>query len=51
LSGGGTAGAVTVSLNTSSIYVVPSQTTHSGKFLTTDGSAASWVSLSDWGTL
>jgi hypothetical protein len=51
LSGGGTAGAVTVSLDTSSIYVVPSQTTHSGKFLTTDGSAASWVSLSDWGTI
>ena len=51
LSGGGTAGAVTVSLDTSSVYVIPSQSTHSGKFLTTDGSAASWVSLSDWGTL
>jgi hypothetical protein len=51
LSGGGTSGDITVSLNTSSVYVVPSQSTHSGKFLTTDGSAASWVSLSDWGTL
>jgi hypothetical protein len=51
LSGGGTAGAVTVSLDTSSVYVVPSQTTHTGKFLTTDGSSASWVSLSDWGTI
>jgi hypothetical protein len=51
LSGGGTAGAVTVSLNTSSVYVVPSQATHNGKFLTTDGSTASWVSISDWGNL
>jgi hypothetical protein len=51
LSGGGTAGAVTVSLNTSSIYVVPSQTGSNGYFLTTNGSAASWANLSDWGTL
>ena len=51
LSGGGTAGAVTVSLNTSSVYVVPSQSTHANKFLTTDGSTASWVSISDWGSL
>jgi hypothetical protein len=51
LSGGGTAGAVTVSLDTSSVYVVPSQTTHTGKFLTTDGTSASWVSISDWGTI
>ena len=51
LSGGGTSGDVTVSLNTTSVYVVPSQTGHSGKFLTTDGTSASWVSLSDWGTL
>jgi hypothetical protein len=51
LSGGGTAGAVTVSLDTSSIYVVPSQSTHNGKFLTTDGSTASWVSISDWGSI
>jgi hypothetical protein len=51
LSGGGTAGAVTVSLDTASAYVVPSQATHNGKFLTTDGSTASWVSISDWGNL
>ena len=51
LSGGGTIGAVTVSLDTSSVYVVPSQSGNNGKFLTTDGSAASWVSISDWGTL
>jgi hypothetical protein len=42
LSGGGTSGAVTVSLDTSSVYVVPSQATHSGKYLTTDGSTSSW---------
>jgi hypothetical protein len=51
LSGGGTAGAVTVSLDTSSVYVVPSQTSNSGKFLTTDGTSASWVSISDWGSI
>jgi hypothetical protein len=51
LSGGGTAGAVTVSLDTTSAYVVPSQATHNGKFLTTDGSTASWVSISDWGSI
>ena len=51
LSGGGTAGAVTVSLDTSSVYVVPSQASNTGKFLTTDGTSASWVSISDWGTL
>ena len=51
LSGGGTAGAVTVSLDTSSVYVVPSQSSNAGKFLTTDGTSASWVSISDWGTL
>jgi len=51
LSGGGTAGAVTVSLNTSSIYVVPSQTGSNGYFLTTNGTAASWANLSDWGAL
>ena len=42
LSGGGTSGAVTVSLDTSSVYVVPSQSTHSGKYLTTDGTTSSW---------
>ena len=42
LSGGGTSGAVTVSLDTSSVYVVPSQTGNSGKYLTTNGTASSW---------
>ena len=43
LSGGGTSGAVTLNLDTTSVYVVPSQSTHSGKFLTTDGSVSSWA--------
>jgi len=42
LSGGGTSGAVTVSLDTSSVYVVPSQTGNSGKYLTTNGTVSSW---------
>jgi hypothetical protein len=45
LSGGGTSGAVTVSLDTSSIYVVPSQSGQSGKYLTTNGTAASWATV------
>ena len=45
LTGGGTAGDVTVSLDTTSVYVVPSQATHSGKYLTTNGSAASWATV------
>jgi hypothetical protein len=43
LSGGGTSGAVTVSLDTSSVYVVPAQAGQAGKYLTTDGSTASWA--------
>ena len=42
LTGGGASGAVTVALDTSSIYVVPSQTSNSGRALTTDGTTASW---------
>jgi len=42
LSGGGTSGAVTVSLDTASIYVVPAQAGQSGKYLTTNGTASSW---------
>jgi hypothetical protein len=42
LTGGGTSGAVTVSLDTSSVYVVPSQSGNSGKYLTTNGTIASW---------
>jgi hypothetical protein len=45
LSGGGTSGTVTVSLDTSSIYVVPTQTSNSGKFLTTNGTASSWAAV------
>jgi hypothetical protein len=46
LSGGGTSGAVTVSLDTSSVYVVPSQSGQTGKYLTTNGSSASWAAIS-----
>jgi hypothetical protein len=46
LTGGGTSGAVTVSLDTSSVYVVPTQTGQTGKYLTTNGSAASWSAIS-----
>jgi hypothetical protein len=45
LSGGGTSGTVTVSLDTSSVYVVPSQSGASGKFLTSNGTAASWEAV------
>jgi hypothetical protein len=42
LSGGGTSGTVSVALDTTSVYVIPSQASNSGKYLTTNGSAASW---------
>lgn len=42
LTGGGTSGTVSVALDTTSVYVIPSQTSNSGKYLTTNGSAASW---------
>ena len=45
LTGGGTSGGVTLSLDTSSIYVVPSQSGNSGKYLTTNGTSASWAVL------
>ena len=45
LTGGGTSGAVTVQLDTSSVYVVPSQSGQSGKYLTTNGSTASWAAI------
>jgi hypothetical protein len=48
LSGGGTSGAVTVSLDTSSVYVVPSQSGQSGKYLTTDGSISSWGTVTSY---
>jgi hypothetical protein len=43
LTGGGTTGSVTLDLNTTSIYVVPSQTSQSGKYLTTNGTTSSWA--------
>jgi len=46
LTGGGSSGTVTLNLDTTSIYVVPSQTGESGKFLTTDGSSSSWATVS-----
>ena len=45
LTGGGTTGGVTLSLDTSSVYVVPSQSGNSGKYLTTNGTSASWAVL------
>jgi len=45
LTGGGTSGAVTVELDVSSVYVVPSQSGQSGKYLTTNGTAASWATV------
>ncbi len=45
LTGGGTSGTVSVSLDTASVYVIPSQTSNSGKYLTTNGSAASWATV------
>ena len=48
LSGGGSSGSVTLSLDTTSVYVVPSQSGQSGKYLTTDGSVTSWGSVSGY---
>ena len=48
LAGGGTSGAVTVSLDTTSIYVVPAQAGQSGKYLTTDGSVTSWGTVAGY---
>jgi hypothetical protein len=45
LTGGGASGAVTVALDTTSIYVVPTQSGQNGKYLTTNGSAASWSTI------
>ena len=45
LSGGGTTGSITLSLDTSSVYVVPSQTSNSGKYLTTNGTSTSWATV------
>lgn len=45
LTGGATSGSATVSLDTTSVYVVPSQTGNSGKYLTTNGSVSSWATV------
>jgi len=45
LTGGGTSGAVTLSLDTTSVYVVPSQSGASGKYLTSNGTTASWATI------
>lgn len=36
---------------TAAASYIPSMTGNSGKFLTTNGTAASWADISDWGTL
>lgn len=45
LTGGGNSGGVTVSLDTTTQYVVPSQSGNNGKYLTTNGSTSSWAAL------
>jgi hypothetical protein len=45
LTGGGTSGSVTLNLDTTSAYVVPSQTGNSGKYLTTNGTSSSWAAV------
>jgi hypothetical protein len=48
LTGGATSGAATVNLDTSSVYVVPSQSGQSGKYLTTDGTTSSWGTVAGY---
>jgi hypothetical protein len=48
LSGGGTSGTITVSLDTTSIYVVPSQSGQNGKYLTTNGTTSSWGTVAGY---
>jgi hypothetical protein len=45
LTGGGSSGAVTLNLDTTSVYVLPSQTSANGKYLTSNGTAASWADV------
>jgi hypothetical protein len=45
ISGGGASGAVTISLNTSSVYVLPDQSTNANKFLKTNGTTATWAAV------
>jgi hypothetical protein len=46
ITGGGTSGTVTIGID--STAVVPSQTGNSGKYLTTNGTASSWATVSGW---
>ena len=48
LTGGGASGDVTLNLDTTSVYVVPAQSGQSGKYLTTNGSAASWGTVAGY---
>lgn len=48
LTGGGASGAVTVALDITSAYVVPSQTGNSGKYLTTNGTTSSWGTVAGY---
>lgn len=45
LTGGGTSGTVTINLDTSSVWVVPAQAGNSGRYLTTNGTSASWATV------
>ena len=45
LTGGGTSGTITVSLDTTTQYVVPSQSGQNGKYLTTNGTTSSWGAI------
>jgi hypothetical protein len=49
LTGGGISGAVTLNLDTTSAYVVPSQSGANGKYLTSNGSTASWATVASTG--
>ena len=49
LTGGATSGDVTINLDTTSVYVVPSQSGANGKYLTSNGSTASWAAAPDTG--
>jgi hypothetical protein len=48
LTGGGTAGSITISLDTTSVYVVPSQSGQNGKYLTTNGTTSSWGTITGY---
>ena len=48
LSGGATSGSATLNLDTSSVYVVPSQSGQSGKYLTTNGTTSSWGAVAGY---